>query len=369
MMLPIAVAQTAAAQSRSACVARSGGVDLCERARAIEREVAPQLPAKVHPNATFQSVSAVGPRIVVTGILHAGRRGDPALLKLRAIMSGVTRSLLCRQEPTAGFVRQGGDSLRLSARGWLDGLHRHLEGVPLRPASGSDLPAQPPYAGSHRLPHSHPIAPTVAKPSHRPGLVNGTRRFAQTGSKCRFFVLPPFDRSRSIFSQVVRRRSSARSNPQHLGATNRVGGGCHDNHKDHRNNHCSLRSPDHVRARRRHRAEGADQEGRATPRRRATSPSAAGSRATIISAAFRRPTAARASSPMSSRAAKCIRISSSTPASGAGAPSCRPIRPANSTSTAVSARPSGLWPSISASCTTGIRARHSSSSTRRARSC
>ena len=109
MMLPIAVAQTAAAQSRSACVARSGGVDLCERARAIEREVAPQLPAKVHPNATFQSVSAVGPRIVVTGILHAGRRGDPALLKLRAIMPGVTRSLLCRQEPTAGFVRQGGE--------------------------------------------------------------------------------------------------------------------------------------------------------------------------------------------------------------------------------------------------------------------
>ena len=106
MMLPIAVAQTAAAQSRSACVARSGGVDLCERARAIEREVAPQLPAKVHPNATFQSVSAVGPRIVVTGVLHAGRRGDPALLKLRAIMPGVTRSLLCRQEPTAGFVRQ-----------------------------------------------------------------------------------------------------------------------------------------------------------------------------------------------------------------------------------------------------------------------
>ena len=109
MMLPIAVAQTAAAQSRSACISRSGRVDLCERARAVEREVAPLLPAKVHPNATFQSVAAVGPRVVVTGILHAGRQGDPALLKLRAIMPGVTRSLLCRQEPTASFVRQGGE--------------------------------------------------------------------------------------------------------------------------------------------------------------------------------------------------------------------------------------------------------------------
>ena len=108
MILPIAVAQTAAAQSRSACVARSG-VDLCEIARAVEREVAPQLPAKVHPNATFQSVAAVGPRIVVTGILHAGRRGDPALLKLRAIMPAVTRSLLCRQEPTVSFIRRGGE--------------------------------------------------------------------------------------------------------------------------------------------------------------------------------------------------------------------------------------------------------------------
>ena len=109
MMLPMALAQTAAAQSNSACVSRSGGVDLCERARAIEREVAPQLPARVHANATFQSISAVGPRIVVTVILHAGRRSDPALLKLRAIMPRVTRSLLCRQELTASFVRQGGE--------------------------------------------------------------------------------------------------------------------------------------------------------------------------------------------------------------------------------------------------------------------
>ena len=109
MMLPIAAAQTVAAQSRIACISRSAGVDLCEMARAVEREVAPQLPAKVHPNATFQSVSAVGTRIVVTGVLHAARRNDPALQKLRAIMPGVTRSLLCRRDPTASFVRQGGE--------------------------------------------------------------------------------------------------------------------------------------------------------------------------------------------------------------------------------------------------------------------
>jgi hypothetical protein len=109
MMLPMTVAQAAAAQTRSACIPRSGGVDLCAIARAIEREVAPRLPAKVHANATFQSISAVGPRVVVNGILHAARRGDPALAKLRSIMPGVTRSLLCRHEPTAGFVRQGGE--------------------------------------------------------------------------------------------------------------------------------------------------------------------------------------------------------------------------------------------------------------------
>src|SRR5262245_61833220 len=103
MMLPMTVAQTAAAQTLSTCIPPSGGVDLCAFARAIEREVAPRLPAKVHPNATFQSISAVGPKVVVTGILHAARRGDPA------IMPGVTRSLLCRHEPTAGFVRQGGE--------------------------------------------------------------------------------------------------------------------------------------------------------------------------------------------------------------------------------------------------------------------
>ena len=132
------------------------------------------------------------------------------------------------------------------------------------------------------------------------------------------------------------------------GATNRVGGGCHDNHKDHRNIDRRIGAPDHVRARRRHRPQGADEAGRAAAAVRATSPSAAGSRATTTSAAFRRPTRARASTPMSSRAARSPERRALCRHLGLEHQAADRRRPANSTSTAASARPSARSPSISA---------------------
>ena len=147
------------------------------------------------------------------------------------------------------------------------------------------------------------------------------------------------------------------------GATNRVGGGCHDNHKDHRNNDRRIRSPDHVRARRRHRPQGAD--------RRRSSRAAAAVRPRLRRRSPERLQFPRhfADRPGPGRLGLCR-------AALQGASEYRALRrhlglehqaadhtrPPNSTSTAASARRSGRSPSISASCTTGIRARRSSSS-------
>ena len=152
----------------------------------------------------------------------------------------------------------------------------------------------------------------------------------------------------------------AASRPDRWGHKPR-GRGRHDNHKDHRDIDSRTGTSDHVGARRRHRPQGAE-EGREPPPPPCDLAFGGGIQSDYnfrgISQTDRGPGVFAYVEP------RCkIHPNVELYAGIWGWSTKLPTRrPANSTSTAASARPSVRSRSISASCTTGIRARRSCSS-------
>jgi hypothetical protein len=109
-------ANTADAQDGKECYSEVTKYNVCEKARDIQRMVAPSLPMKMNANITLSMVSVAGPRVTIIAIwnikkpeLDASLRASGmSLADLDARMSQSTQNSVCSQALMAAFIRLGG---------------------------------------------------------------------------------------------------------------------------------------------------------------------------------------------------------------------------------------------------------------------
>jgi hypothetical protein len=112
----ILIANTAAAQDGKECFSEITKYNVCEKARDIQRIVAPSLPMKMNANITLSLVAADGPRVVIIAMWRISkpdldaslRAGGMSLTDLDARMSEATKNAVCAQAFMAAFLRLGG---------------------------------------------------------------------------------------------------------------------------------------------------------------------------------------------------------------------------------------------------------------------
>jgi len=116
MAVPLLIADAASAQDGAECFSKFTKFNVCEKARELQRGLAPSLPVKMNANVTLSMVYVVGPRIVITAIWHVSKAdmdalisaGNMSLADLQARMSQGTRNSVCSQDAMAAFIRLGG---------------------------------------------------------------------------------------------------------------------------------------------------------------------------------------------------------------------------------------------------------------------
>src|SRR5262245_57724712 len=106
----------AAAQDREECFSKLTRYNVCEKAREMQRTVAPSLPMKMNANITMSTIAVDGPRVIITAIWHTKksdvdsslRAGGISLAELDTRMSQATRNSVCGEATMAAFIRLGG---------------------------------------------------------------------------------------------------------------------------------------------------------------------------------------------------------------------------------------------------------------------
>jgi hypothetical protein len=106
----------AAAQDGPECFSRYTKFNVCEKARDLQRSIAPTLPMRTSANGSIVSVSAIGPELTMNGVWDL-RKADlenalsasgQTIKALDASMQAATKNSVCSSEVTAAFVRLGG---------------------------------------------------------------------------------------------------------------------------------------------------------------------------------------------------------------------------------------------------------------------
>jgi hypothetical protein len=109
-------ASIAAAQDGKECFSEVTKYNVCEKARDIQRIVAPSFPMKMNANITLSMVSVAGPRVIIIAMWRIKKpdldaslvAGRMSLADLDARMSQSTRNSVCSQAFMAAFIRLGG---------------------------------------------------------------------------------------------------------------------------------------------------------------------------------------------------------------------------------------------------------------------
>jgi hypothetical protein len=117
MAATILTANTAFAQDGKECFSEVTKYNVCEKARDIQRTVAPSLPMQMSANITLSMVSVAGPRVIIMAIWRINkpdldnslRAVGMSLTDLGARMSQFTRNSVCSQDFMAAFIRLGGE--------------------------------------------------------------------------------------------------------------------------------------------------------------------------------------------------------------------------------------------------------------------
>lgn len=98
------------------CFSKYTKTNVCEAATKMQAVLAPMLPMKLSSDLTLTTVMAIGPKVIVTGMINKTKSeaeafaesGNTSMQKWRFLVEEGSRHQICSAEPTAAFIRLGG---------------------------------------------------------------------------------------------------------------------------------------------------------------------------------------------------------------------------------------------------------------------